>query len=122
MKCNDSGILETFSGQICVPNNDVLRYKLVLEAHEPLFAGHFSERKTLEQIKRHWWWPHMNATVQRVVGNCPIYQYDATKKQRDEGPYKPSDSGSTMGSCDCTFRVWICTEHTPQTHGVLCGM
>ena len=30
----------------------------------------------------------MNTTVQQVVGNCPICQCDATKKQRDEGPFK----------------------------------
>ena len=36
----------------------------------------------------------MNTTVQRVVGNCPICQCDATKKQRDEGPYKPLIAGA----------------------------
>ena len=94
LKCNENGLLETSQGQICVPPNDILRYKIVLEAHEPLFAGHFSERKTLEVVKRHWWWPHMNNTVQRVVGCCPVCQCDATKKQRDEGPYKPLVAGA----------------------------
>ena len=92
--CNTSGLLETTCKQVCVPMNDVLRYKLVLEAHEPVFSGHFSERKTLEKVKRHWWWPHMYNTVQRVVSCCPICQCDATKKQRDEGPYKPLVSGA----------------------------
>ena len=59
LKTNAQGLLETAGGQICVPNNDILRYKLVLEAHEPMFAGHFSERKTLEHVRRHWWWPNM---------------------------------------------------------------
>ena len=87
------GLLETEGGQVCVPNDDVLRYKLVLEAHEPLFAGHFSERKTLEHVRRHWWWPHMTRTVQRVVKCCPVCQCDATKKQIDEGPYRPIAAG-----------------------------
>ena len=89
LSCNAQGLLQTSSGQICVPNNDVLRYKIVLEAHEPLFAGHFGERKTLDTVRRYWWWPHMKDTVHRVVAFCPICQCDATKKQSDEGPYRP---------------------------------
>ena len=35
------GLLVTPLSQVCVPNDVVLRYKLMLEAHEPPFAGHF---------------------------------------------------------------------------------
>ena len=93
LRMSTQGLLETEGGQVCVPNDDVLRYKLVLEAHEPLFAGHFSERKTLEHVRRHWWWPHMTRTVQRIVKCCPVCQCDATKKQIDEGPYRPIAAG-----------------------------
>ena len=89
LSVNAQGLLETAGGQVCVPNNDILQYKLVLEAHEPMFAGHFSERKTLEHVRRHWWWPNMTIVVYRVVSGCPICQYNATKKQTDEGPYHP---------------------------------
>ena len=51
LKVTEQGMLETFEGQVCVPNDDVLRYKIVLEAHEPLFAGHFSAHKTLELVR-----------------------------------------------------------------------
>ena len=89
LRVNAQGLLETAGGQVCVPNNDILRYKLVLEAHEPMFAGHFSERKTLEHVRRYWWWPNMTIVVYRVVSRCPICQYNATKKQMNEGPYHP---------------------------------
>ena len=89
LKVNDHGLLETTQKQICVPQDDILRYKLALESHEPVFVGHFSEKKTLEHAKRHWWWPNMQTTVQRVVNACPVCQSDATKKRRDEGPYRP---------------------------------
>ena len=51
MKVNEQRLLETEEGQLCVPQNDVLRYKLALEAHEPLFSGHFGVDKTLAAIK-----------------------------------------------------------------------
>ena len=38
---NKQGALETRDHRVCVPNDDTLRYKLVLEAYEPLYSGHF---------------------------------------------------------------------------------
>ena len=84
------GLLVTVShGQVCVPSDDILCYKLALEAHEPPFAGHFSADKTLAQAKRYWWWPGMRATVERVVKGCPTCQSDAVKRQHDQGPFRP---------------------------------
>ena len=82
-------MLVTETGQVCVPCDRVLRFKLALEAHEPMFAGHFSSEKTLAQLRRHWWWPHMTSTVEKVVVQCPMCQCDAVKKRRDEGPIHP---------------------------------
>ena len=53
LSCNAQGLLQTSSGQICILNDDVLRYKIVLESHEPLFAGHFGGRKTLDNVCRY---------------------------------------------------------------------
>ena len=94
LSVNSQGYLETEKGQICVPNNDALRYKLALEAHEPLFAGHFGYWKTYDTVQQHWWWPDMPNVIQRVVKSCPICQCDATKKRKDEGPYKPIMAGN----------------------------
>ena len=51
LKVNEQRLLETEEGQLCVPQNDVLRYKLALEAHEPLFSGHFGGDKTLAAVE-----------------------------------------------------------------------
>ena len=75
--------------QVCVPNDCVLRYKLMLEAHEPLFAGHFCVDKTLAHARRYWWWPKMRDTADKVVKGCPLCQSDATKKYKDQGPLRP---------------------------------
>ena len=74
------GLLVTPLGQVCVPHDMVLRYKLMLEAHEPPFAGHFCVDKTLAHAKRYWWWPRMRETAEKVVKGCPLCQRDATKK------------------------------------------
>ena len=51
---NHQGALETKDHRVCVPNNDALRYKLVLEAHEPLYSGHFGYTRTLAAVRRNW--------------------------------------------------------------------
>ena len=83
------GLLVTPLGQVCVPHDVVLRYKLMLEAHEPPFAGHFCVDKTLAHAKRYWWWPRMRETAEKVVKGCPLCQSDATKKCKDQGPLRP---------------------------------
>ena len=75
--------------QVCVPASKALRYKLVLEAHEPAFAGHFGFDKTLAHTQRLWWWPKMRETVETVIKGCPTCQSDATKRMKDQGPLRP---------------------------------
>ena len=73
-------------GTLWVPNDDLLRFQLMLESHEPLFAGHFGCAKTLAQARRWWWWPQMQQWAEEVVMNCDACQRNGTKKKRDEGP------------------------------------
>ena len=67
MRVNDQRFLETNDGQLYIPQDDILRYKLALEAHEPLFSCLFDAEKTLSTLRRHWWWPYMRNVVMRVV-------------------------------------------------------
>ena len=83
------GLIVTPLGQVCVPHNVVLRYKLMLEAHEPPFAGHFCVDKILAHAKRYWWWPRMRETAEKVVKGCPLCQSNATKKCKDQGALWP---------------------------------
>ena len=57
-----------------VPRDLVLRAKLVLEAHEPPFCGHFNAKRTLEIISRNFWWPEIRSNVERIVRMCDICQ------------------------------------------------
>ena len=51
---NEHGALETDDHRTCVPNDDALRYKLVLEVYEPLYSGHFGYTRTLAAVRRNW--------------------------------------------------------------------
>ena len=53
-------------GKLCIPNCSI-RELLVHESHGGGLMGHF---KTLDILKEHFFWPHMNRNVKRVCSQC----------------------------------------------------
>ena len=80
------GILVEQGGRIVVPQDEGLRARIALEAHEPPFCGHLGVKKTLEQVARTWWWPTMKEDVKEVTESCDICQRGATGSRREEAP------------------------------------
>lgn len=56
--------------KLYVPNG--LTSKLVKEAHDPPNSAHLGIRKTLEKLKRLYFWPKMSVDVRNYVLNCTI--------------------------------------------------
>ena len=83
-----NGLLFTHGGQLCVPNDRIVRFKLVLECHDQAFAGHWSAEKTLGQLKRHYFWPTMAHDVDEVVKTCEICQRSQFQKKTDRAPIR----------------------------------
>ena len=57
-----------------VPDYDELRSELMQQLHATPWAGHLGKRKTLDLIKRKYWWPQMEADIERFVQTCPSCQ------------------------------------------------
>ena len=77
------GLLYTKTGQLCIPNNRLLQFKIVLEHHDQAFIGHWSADKTLRQLQRHYYWPSMSSDVKEVVDTCGVCQRNAWQKKSD---------------------------------------
>ena len=41
-----------------------------MEAHTSLIVGHFCVRKTVENLQRYFYWPHMLESVSRFIKGC----------------------------------------------------
>ena len=80
------GVIIDLVGWVIVPGDPLLRAKLILEAYEPHFCGHFGVKKTAEAVARSWWWPEMNKDIERVVGTCDICQRAQSLRKKDEAP------------------------------------
>ena len=80
------GLIIDQAGRVVVPEYAVTRVKLVLEAHEPPFCGHFGVKRTPEVVSRSWWWQEMHKDVEKVVKACDMCQRVGPKSRRDEAP------------------------------------
>jgi hypothetical protein len=47
-----------------------LRQRLIEEHHAPPFAGHLGAERTVERLRRHFWWPGLVADVRRYCAAC----------------------------------------------------
>ena len=52
--------------QVVVPR-PVLQNEVILLVHDTLYVGHFSVAKTIELVKRYFWWPQMYTHIKEYV-------------------------------------------------------
>jgi hypothetical protein len=64
------GMLWTEGQRIVVPNDPILRTKILSECHDTPLSGHMGVAKTLKSLARHFYWPHMIEDVKKYVGTC----------------------------------------------------
>ena len=80
------GVIIDQVDRILVPRGTALRAKLVLEAHEPPFCGHFGAKRTQEIVSRSFWWPELPGDVERIVRTCDVCQRGQNRRKGDEAP------------------------------------
>ena len=56
--------------RLVVPTH--LRQRIVEERHDPVFAGHFSERKLLGKLKRMYYWQGMRQDAHQNCTSCVV--------------------------------------------------
>lgn len=73
--------------QLCIPKCS-MRLNIIKEKHCGAMVGDFSLDKTLDWVKRHYFWPKLQTGVRRFVETCVICQ-KAKGKSTDAGLYQP---------------------------------
>ncbi|PKI72283.1 hypothetical protein CRG98_007357 [Punica granatum] len=74
-------------GKFCIPSGSIHEL-LVREAYARGLAGHFGDKKTLEMVKEHFYWPKMIRDVHRIIERC-ITSKKAKRKEAPHGLYMP---------------------------------
>ena len=60
--------------RIVVPNDDIIREKLIYEFHDTPMSGHIGREKTYAALSERYYWRRMYKHVQRYVRSCAICQ------------------------------------------------
>lgn len=74
-------------GQLCIPKCS-MRGNLIKEKHCGPMGGHFGIDKTLELVRRHYFWPKMQTYIRKFVESCTICQR-AKGVSTNQGLYQP---------------------------------
>jgi len=78
-----------------VPKDRTLRERILYAHHDTPIAGHPGYRKTIELVKRNWWWPTLTRDAARYVAACEVCQRNKYQNRPLAGPLHPYDAPET---------------------------
>ena len=89
--CDTQGVRKLPEGyakdwRLAVPSGLVLRHKLLAQFHNLATAGHPGSDNTITLIAQHYWWPGMNAWVERYIAGCTHCQQSKICTTRKKTP------------------------------------
>lgn len=78
-----------FDERLYVPNNDTLKLKIIRSRHDHPTAGHPGRTKTLQLIRRDYYWPRITDFVDRYVASCFTCRRTKTARHKRYGLLQP---------------------------------
>ena len=75
--------------RLVIPPGPQLRTRLMQECHDAAVSGHLGRDKTIEQLKRRFYWPLMDEEVTRYVTSCDECQRNKPSQQSPLGLLQP---------------------------------
>jgi hypothetical protein len=78
-----------YNDRIVVPNDIGLRTRILAECHDAAVSGHVGKDKTIEQVKRRFYWKGMDAFIQAYVTSCDACQRNKPSQQAPMGLSMP---------------------------------
>jgi hypothetical protein len=63
-----------YQGHVYVPEDKELRNEIIKSHHDPVVMGHPGRLKTLELIRRDYYWPSMMTNVSKWIEGCALCQ------------------------------------------------
>lgn len=79
------GFLYYKHNRLVLPNDSVLRTRIMQECHDTPLGGHLGKDKTIEQVKRRVYWSGMDADIIKYVTSCDACQRNKPSQQAKMG-------------------------------------
>jgi hypothetical protein len=75
--------------RLYIPADDTLKTRILHECHDAPTGGHLGKDKTMDQVKRRFYWPRMDEEVQQYVIGCDACQRNKPSHQSKMGLHQP---------------------------------
>src|SRR5882724_436947 len=85
---SEDGTLLLLCDRIYVPDLPSVKLKILRALHDHPLSGHPGVRKTLQHIRRHYYWPRLTSYVQRYVCACSSCRRAKSSHHRPYGPLR----------------------------------
>lgn len=76
-------------GIIYVPDYESLKVRILQQAHDSREAGHPGQLKTLEIVRRNFFWPRMRQFINEYINSCETCQRNKSSHHHPYGLLKP---------------------------------
>jgi len=76
-------------GVIYLPNYELLKVRVLQQAHDSIEVAHPGHAKTLELVRRSFYWPKMRAFIEEYINSCEICQRNKPGHHRPYGLLQP---------------------------------
>jgi len=70
-----------YNDRICIPNDKIIKGKIVKEGHDLLISGHMGIEKTYLNVSRNYYWPKMWNEIKKYVQSCDKCQRSKNSTQ-----------------------------------------
>jgi transposase InsO family protein len=88
-ECSVDGKMLLFRGRRWVPKNDILRTRIIQEAHDSMLTGHPGRETLSALLRREVFWPGIDADIRRFCRNCDDCGQAKAWRSRRQGLLKP---------------------------------
>ena len=78
-----------YKGCVYVPNEASIRAEILATHHDDPYAGHYGFNRTLELIKRKYYWQSLRKQVKEYIRTCEVCQRTKTKRHKPYGELAP---------------------------------
>lgn len=75
--------------RVYIPDDRRIKALILAECHDAKMSGHLGSEKTIEQVKRRFYWPKMDAEAKQYVTSCDSCQRNKPSHQHAMGLLQP---------------------------------
>ena len=87
-KLSEEGILLS-RGVVYIPAYETLKVRILAQAHDTPETGHPGQAKTLELVRRNFYWPAMRRFINEYINSCDVCQRNKTNSHKPYGLLVP---------------------------------